>query len=41
LGRKDKLTHYRIFEFACHEGNSWVESRLKAARKAEAAVGVK
>jgi hypothetical protein len=31
----------RIFEFACHEGNSWVESHLKAARKAEAAAGAK
>ena len=34
-------TDDRIFEFACHEGNSWVESRLRAARKAEAAVGAK
>jgi hypothetical protein len=34
-------TDDRIFEFACHEGNSWVESRLRAARKAEAAVGSK
>lgn len=25
----------RIFEYACHEGNSWVETRLRAARKAE------
>ena len=29
----------RIFEYACHEGNSWVESRLSAAGKAEAAAG--
>lgn len=27
----------RIYEYACHEGNSWVESRLSAARKAEGA----
>ncbi|HLY15897.1 MAG TPA: hypothetical protein VKR61_01675 [Bryobacteraceae bacterium] len=31
----------RIFEYACHEGNSWVESRLTAARKAEAAAGAR
>jgi hypothetical protein len=31
----------QIFEFACHEGNSWVEDRLSAARKAEGAVGAK
>jgi len=31
----------RIFEYACHEGNSWVESRLRAARKAEEAAGAK
>ena len=31
----------QIFEYACHEGNSWVESRLSAARKAEAAAGAK
>jgi hypothetical protein len=29
----------RIFEYACHEGNAWVESALSAARKAEAAAG--
>jgi len=26
----------QIFEYACHEGNEWVESALRAARKAEA-----
>jgi hypothetical protein len=26
----------RIFEYACHEGNSWVQSRLKIAREADA-----
>ena len=26
----------QIFEYACHEGNAWVESALRAARKAEA-----
>lgn len=31
----------RIFEYACHEGNSWVEAALSAARKADAAVGAK
>jgi hypothetical protein len=31
----------RIFEYACHEGNSFVESRLSAARKAEAAAVAK
>jgi len=31
----------RIFEYACHEGNSWVESRLSAARKAEGRAGAK
>ncbi|MGC9951669.1 MAG: hypothetical protein ABSF64_35400 [Bryobacteraceae bacterium] len=34
-------TSDRIFEYACHEGNSWVESRLSAARKAEGAAGAK
>jgi hypothetical protein len=31
----------RIFEYACHEGNSWVETALSAARKADAAAGAK
>jgi len=31
----------RIFEYACHEGNSFVESRLSTARKAEAAAVAK
>jgi len=31
----------RIFEYACHEGNSWVESRLRAARKAGEAAATK
>jgi hypothetical protein len=31
----------RIFEYACHEGNSWVNSRLTAAREAEQAAGAK
>ena len=34
-----RATADRIFEYACHEGNSWVESRLGAARAAEAAGG--
>lgn len=34
-------TTERIFEYACHEGNSWVESALRAARQAEAAAGAK
>src|SRR5450432_3272170 len=25
----------RIFEYACHEGNAWVESALRAARQTE------
>jgi hypothetical protein len=29
----------RIFEYACHEGNSWVEAALSAARRADAAAG--
>jgi hypothetical protein len=32
-------TNDRIFEYACHEGNSWVESRLRIARKADRANG--
>ena len=35
LGRDDS---YRIYEYACHEGNQAVEHVLSAARKAEAAV---
>jgi hypothetical protein len=32
-------TNDRIFEYACHEGNSWVEARLRIARKADRANG--
>jgi len=34
-------TSDRIFEYACHEGNSWVESHLSAARNKEGEAGAK